>query len=180
MSLKYQYVRTDISTTSLATNISLKAGTYYPTDSGRYEANIYTLSTTVMPVPRLYVTGLFQYQDVSTASQYFGATTMGPDRADVFTMAANAGFALDNKTDLTAEYSFTYTDNKNSDIQAGGGYSYGLDSRRHGIQVGVRRQLAKNVVASLRYGYFEYVEDSTGGINNYRANIVSASCAIRF
>jgi hypothetical protein len=45
---------------------------------------------------------------------------------------------------------------------------------------GFRRQLAKNVVGSLRYGFFEYVEDSTGGINNYRANVVTASCAIRF
>jgi|GEM_PF-760544 len=178
MSFKYQYLLMDIATMSLATNMA--AGKYFATDSGRHEANIYTFSTTVTPVPRLYVTGLFQYQDSYTASQYFNTTMIAPYRADVYTMAATAGFALDNKTDLTAEYAFTYTDNFNSDVNYNGGYNFGLDSRRHGIQVGVRRQLAKNVVGSLRYGYFEYVEDSSGGINNYRANVVTASCGIRF
>lgn len=172
LSFKYQYVLSDISTFGTYTNLSCT--------SGQYSSSIYTLSATVTPINRLYVTGLVSYQDTYTASQYNGLTSLAPYRGDVYTALVSAGYALDNKTDLTAEYSFSYSDNFNPDVINGGGLDYGLDSHRHGIQVGLKRQLGKNVVANLRYGYFEYVEGSTGGINNYRANLITASCAIRF
>ncbi len=172
LAFKYQLLLNDINTLSTYTNLA--------SASGRYSSSIYTLSATVTPINRLYITGLVSYQDTYTGSAYNNLPQISLYRGDVYTALLTAGYALDNKTDLTAEYSFSYSDNFNNDVLTGGGYDYGMDMRRHGIQVGIRRQLAKNVVANLRYGYFEYVEGSTGGINNYRANMVTASCGIRF
>ncbi len=172
LAFKYQLILSDINTLGTYTNLTAA--------SGRYSSQIYTLSATLTPINRLYLTGLLSYQDTYTASAYNNVTGFKPYRGDVYTALASVGYALDNKTDLTAEYSFSYADNSNDAIIYGGVLDYGLDYRRHGIQVGLKRQLTKNLVGILRYGYFEYVESSTGGINNYRANMITASCAMRF
>jgi opacity protein-like surface antigen len=91
---------------------------------------------------------------------------------------ATSGYALDNKTDLTLEYSYSRSDNFVNNAAAG--LPLGLDFQRHAVLAGISRKISKNVVARLRYGFYSYDESSTGGFNNYIANLVSASCSVRF
>ena len=51
---------------------------------------------------------------------------------------------------------------------------------RHTLLAGLSRKLRDNVIVRLRYGFFENDESSSGGLNNYRANLVSANCTVRF
>jgi len=149
-------------------------------NSGNYQSSTYTLSTTVTPINRLYLTGLVSYQDTITSSIYNGSPFIAPYRGNVYTALASIGYAIDNKTDITAGYDFSYQNNFNSSVDAAGGYDYGTDDRRHCIKVGLKRKITKNISSNLRYEYDENVENSTGGINNYRANVVTAACMIRF
>ena len=172
VALQYKLAVTDISLNSF--NQPLTSG------SGNYQSSTYTLSTTVTPINRLYLTGLVSYQDTITSSIYNGSPFIAPYRGNVYTALASIGYAIDNKTDITAEYDFSYQNNFNSSVDAAGGYNYGTDDRRHSIKVGLKRKITKNVTSNIRYEYDENVENSTGGINNYRANVVTAACMIRF
>jgi hypothetical protein len=140
--------------------------------SGQYDANIYSVSATVVPISRLYLTGLFSLQDTHTLSEI--ATYKG----NVYTAIGTAGFALDKKSDLTVEYSYSRSENfRDTSATA---LPLGIDYHRHGLMAGVSRKFTKHVEARLRYGWYEYVESSTGGLNNYRAQLASASCTVRF
>ena len=172
IALQYQLAVTDIGLNSVTQLVS--------GNSGRYQSSTYTLSTTVTPINRLYLTGLLSYQETKTISQYNGATFIAPYRGNVYTVLASAGYAIDDKTDVTLEYNFSYQNDFNYNVDLAGGYNYGTDDYRHSIKAGLKRKISKNVTGNLRYEYDENVENSTGGINNYRANVVTASCTIRF
>jgi len=168
-SLEFQKVATDIKTGTSAIPLLVPKGQRY---SGQYDANIYSVSATVIPISRLYLTGLFSLQDTHTLSEI--ATYKG----NVYTAIGTAGFALDNKSDITVEYSYSCSDNFRGTSATA--LPLGIDYHRHGLIAGISRKFTKHVEARLRYGWYEYVESSTGGLNNYRAQLASASCTVRF
>ena len=175
VALQYRLAVSDIYLDSVANSADPKGGY-----SGNYQSSTYTISTTVTPINRLYVTGLLSYQDTKTACQYNGALYIAPYRGNVYTALTSIGYAIDDKTDITAGYDFSYQNNFNSSVAAGSGYNYLTDDRCHSIKAGLKRKINKNMTTNIQYEYDENVESSTGGINNYRANVVTAACVIRF
>ena len=171
----YQLVSTDIRTSTEAIPVITPGG---PLQSGDYDLNIYSVSATVTPLSRWYLTGYFSLQDTRTTSFANDDPAVQPYRGNVYTVMTTTGYAVDNKTDLTLEYSYSRSDNFVNNAAAG--LPLGLDFQRHAVQAGVSRKISKNVVARLRYGFYSYDESSTGGFNNYIANLVSASCSVRF
>jgi opacity protein-like surface antigen len=145
---------------------------------GDYDANIYSVSATVTPMSRWYLTGYFSLQDTRTTSFANQDPSVQAYRGNVYTVMATTGYALDNKTDLTLEYSYSRSDNFTDNSSAG--LPLGLNFQRTAVQAGISRKISKNVIARLRYGFYTYDESSTGGINNYTANLASASCTVRF
>lgn len=171
----YQLVSTDIRTSTEAIPVVTPGGTL---QSGDYDLNIYSVSATVTPLSRWYLTGYFSLQDTRTSTPADQNPAVQTYRGNVYTAMATTGYALDNKTDLTLEYSYSCSDNfSNNDAT---GLPLGLNFQRHAVQAGVSRKISTNVVARLRYGFYSYDESSTGGYNNYIANLVSASCSVRF
>lgn len=177
LSFSYQLVATDIRnhTAALAAPFNFPAGTV---NSGNFDSTIYTFTTTVTPQPRLYLTGSFSLQDTRTATAANNNPSLTKYLGNVYSLFATAGYALDNRTDLTLEYTYSQTDNfrDNSAVAL----PLGLDNRRTGIIAGLTRQIRSNVIARLRYGFYEYNESGNGGLDNYRAHLVSANCTIRF
>ncbi len=171
----YQLVSTDIRTSTEAVPVITPGGTL---QSGDYDLNIYSVSATVTPMSRWYLTGYFSLQDTRTSTPVNQNPAVQTYRGNVYTVMATTGYAIDNKTDLTLEYSYSCSDNFSNNDAAG--LPLGLNFQRHAVQAGVSRKISKNAVARLRYGFYSYDESSTGGFNNYVANLVSASCSVRF
>ncbi len=171
----YQLVSTDIRTSAEAIPVITPGGTL---QSGDYDLNIYSVSATVTPLSRWYLTGYFSLQDTRTSTPANQNPAVQTYRGNVYTVMATTGYAIDNKTDLTIQYSYSCSDNFSNNDAAG--LPLGLNFQRHAVQAGVSRKISKNVVAHLRYGFYSYDESSTGGFNNYVANLVSASCNVRF
>ncbi|HVM60975.1 MAG TPA: hypothetical protein VMV72_08915 [Verrucomicrobiae bacterium] len=171
----YQLVSTDIRTTTESIPVLLPGGEL---QSGDYDANIYSVSATVTPMSRWYLTGYFSLQDTRTASVADGNPAVVAYRGNVYTVMATSGYALDKKTDLTLSYSYSCSDNFNNNSASG--LPLGLNFQRHEVQAGVSRKIRPNVVAHLRYGFYSYDESSTGGYNNYIAHLATASCSVRF
>jgi hypothetical protein len=170
ISFKYQFVDTDI-----ATEFEDPAASG---QSGNYDANIYSVAATVLPVSRMYCTALFSYQDTRTIGTANGAAAVPRYEGNVYSIVGALGYALDEKTDVRAEYSYSHSDNF-VDVSADG-LPLGLDYQRHAVSVSVSRELADNIVARLRYGYYELDEDSTGGFNDYIAHLISGAVTLRY
>ena len=171
----YQLVATDIRTASEAIPVIAPGGSL---QSGNYDANIYSVSATVTPMSRWYLTGYFSLQDTRTVAFANHDPSVLAYRGNVYTIMGTTGYALDRQTDLTLEYSYSRSDNFTDNSSAG--LPLGLDFQRHALLAGISRKIGKNVIARLRYGFYEYDEPSTGGVNNYTAHLASASCTVHF
>jgi hypothetical protein len=174
-SLQYNLVATDIESGAAGVAPAIPKGTRI---AGEYDTSIYSASLTVTPIQRLYLTGLFSFQDTQTRAFDNGAAEVTTYQGNVYTIIGTAGYALDEKTDAMVEYTYSRCDNFEDNSAAG--LPLGLDNQRHGLWVGVSRKLRENVLARVRYGWYEYNETSNGGINDYTAHLFSASCTVRF
>jgi len=171
----YQLVSTDIRTSTKAIPVITPGGTL---QSGDYDLGIYSVSATLTPMSRWYLTGYFSLQDTRTATPVNDNAAVPTYRGNVYTAMGTTGYALDKKTDLTLSYSYSYADNFVNNFAAG--LPLGLDFQRHEAHAGITRKISSNVVAHLRYGFYSYDESSTGGYNNYIAHLATASCTLRF
>jgi hypothetical protein len=171
----YQLVSTDIRTSTEAIPVVTPGGTLQSAD---YNLNIYSVSATLTPMSRWYLTGYFSLQDTRTATPANENPAVPTYRGNVYTVMATTGYALDKKTDLTLSYIYSRSDNFNNNSAAG--LPLGLNFQRHEVQAGLSRKISTNVVAHLRYGFYSYDESSTGAFNNYIAHLASASCSVRF
>jgi hypothetical protein len=155
-------------------------------ETADFYQNIYSVNVTVTPINRLYLSGLFSYQTVRSESLRNPATSVPlnptmivlPSKGDVWTVNGSAGLALDEKTDLTASYTFTMSDNYADN--ASYGLPLGNDWEQHEVGVSLSRKLRDNVTVQVRYAYSEYQSDADAGVNDYRAHQFGASCTIRF
>jgi hypothetical protein len=175
VALTYQHVDTAIQTGNEAVPLIVPQGTH---QSGFYDSDIYSFNATLTPLARWYLTAYFSYQDTSTSSADNQTPTVQTYRGNVYTVMGTTGYALDNKTDLTVEYTYSYANDSQDNVAAG--LPLGMDYHSNALLVGLSRKLCSHVVARLRYGYYENVEPSSGGFNNYRAQLVAANCTIRF
>ena len=175
VSWTYQLVSTDTRTTSEAVPLLAPGGSL---QSANYQAHIFSVSSTVIPLPRWYVTGYVSVQDTHTSAFANHDPSVQAYKGDVYTLMWTTGYAIDDKTDFTLEYSYSRSDNfqNNSDV----GLPLGLSFQRHALVAGLSRKISKYVIAHLRYGFYDYDESSTGGFNDYVAHLVNASCTVHF
>lgn len=175
VAFRYQLLATDIRTDTASIPLLAPGGEL---TAGNFDASIYTVSATVTPISRLYVTGLFSFEDTRTAAFANGNPAVIDYVGNVYTIMGAAGYALDKKTDLNVEYTYSRSDNFTDN--SADGLPLGLDYQRHGLLVGLSRRISSHVIARLRYGYYEYSETSNGGISDYIAHLGTASCIVRF
>jgi len=172
--LTYQWRATDYSTTtdpvpggSIAE--SLLAGTQ---NSSRY-----SLGLTLTPIQRLYFDGTFSYTDSRTGTADFGNTSVVPYKGDIFSVLASANYGLNKATELHCAYSFSHSDYEQNNFD---GLPLGLNYTRHGILAGISRRLSSNLTSTLRYGFYRYLEPSSGGMNDYTAHGIFATLVVKW
>jgi hypothetical protein len=99
-------------------------------------------------------------------------------RNDYWTLTADAGYVLDDKTDLHAGYTFYRANDYFNN--SGVGLPYGMGASEHTASVSMSRQLTKQVRLLLKYTYFNYTDATIGGHNNYEAHSIFSSLLFRF
>jgi hypothetical protein len=99
-------------------------------------------------------------------------------RNNYWTLNFSSGLVLDDKTDLNLSYVYynadDYVDNSPS------GVPYGAGGQEHAITATLTRRISQRIRVSLKYGYFRYLDDATGGNANFGANLVYATVRYRF
>jgi len=159
--------------------------------SGIVRSNILSESLTWSPMARLYLQASASYTWAKSSTD----TQMVPDsQNDYLTGSLSVGYAIDDRTDLTASY--TFYDAKNY-TQQGAPYTatatatipyamgYGLNTQEQTLSLTLNRRINANVSWNLRYSVMTSqttgaVQDQSGGFNDYTAQMVSTGLQVRF
>ena len=93
-------------------------------------------------------------------------------------MLNSATYLLNEKTDLTIAYDFSWSNYRQNNEAAG--LPLGIDYRLHALRAGVSRSVTKWLRTSLEYAWYLYDEPSSGHANDYVAHGVFAMARIRW
>jgi hypothetical protein len=148
--------------------------------AGKYNSHIYSFGATLTPIRRFAFSGLFSYQDTDT--QTASAGLIPPYKGAVYSALVNGTYILDQKTDISLNYSFSLADYTQADSTPSPNSPppLGIHYQQHGVQATLARRISKNLTTRLQYGFYYYDEPSTVGVNNYKANTIFATLGFRF
>lgn len=157
-------------------------------ESSEMTSHIFAQNVSWTPWSRLSFQVGFNYVTSETetgASDYTQAVLDAQN--NYWTVNFDTGLVLDEKSDLNLGYFFYRADNyeDNSYNAAGANYDntgvpYGVGATEHGIMARYTRRLTERLRLTLRYGYFHYDDETSGGHNDYESHLVSSSLQYRF
>ena len=178
--LTYQMASTDYST---RTDPAVDAGTLNPVSpggtilAGKYDAQTFGFSATLTPIRRFYLYGAFTYSLSRLTTASHGDPSVVPYSGNVYTVITTASYALSSKTGLLAAYNFSRGDYGQHNTA---GVPLGIDFTHQQLLVGLTRRFNDRVSASLRYGFSQYSQPSSGNLNNYTSHGVFATLACKW
>ena len=138
-------------------------------------------TVTLTPLPRLYIqTGLnYVFDTLHTPAENQLGGLIQKSQNDYWTLNLLSGYAFDDKTDIQAGYTY-YRSSDYSDNSAIGGVPYGAGGEQNIVTVTLRRQIRRDLRATLRYGYTSYRDQLFAGNLDYQAHTILASMQYRF
>jgi hypothetical protein len=173
--LNYKIEDTDFSTLTDPVSFGLSPGG--PLLAGRYLAHTYGLSSAIAPVARLNLTGSITYSDSRTLTFANDDPSVVPYKGGVYMVNGSANYALNQKTDLSASYSFAQADfGQNNGVA---GVPLGMDYTRHSATIALVEHFSGKLSGALRYTFYTYREPSSGGLTDYTAQGIFATLTFR-
>lgn len=149
-----------------------------PILDGRTASDNIGLQLTLTPWSRWYFSGAATYTHSRTTTAGDENAAVVPYIGDTWTLDASVGYAINDKTSLNVTYVFSQASyGQNNNLV---GLPLGLDFTRHELLAGITRQLTKRLSGALRYEFSQYVEPSSGTVNNFTAHGVFATLDYRW
>jgi hypothetical protein len=146
--------------------------------AGEDHSHIYSLSETLTPTPRLFLSTTVSYETSTLMTAANGSPAVVPDAGDIYTVLGDGTCVLSQSTDLFASYAFSEANYGQNNYA--GGLPLGAQYQRHSAQIGFTCRFGKHVTAKLQYRFDYYDEPSSGGAANYRAQSVFGLVTFRF
>ncbi len=177
--------RYDFVHTSIDSQWYFDGETFAELQSGEIKRNVISESLNWNPLPRFFLQANFSYvlnQTDTPANNIEFIPNAGPTvpnfRNDYWTVTSGIGYIIDDKTDFYADYYFYCANDyyKNAAVAV----PYGMGATENAVSATVTRQLSKNTRLTLKYGFFDYRDTTSGGHNNYRAHSLFSSLQVRF
>jgi hypothetical protein len=173
-SFNYRWAKTDFdSATPAVAEVMIPGG---PIEAASQEAHEYSVNAVLTPFRRFYLSSTLSYSDSRVSTALDGANGLVPWQGHVWSVLSSATFAVNTNTDLRATCVYSKSDYGQNNQATG--LPVGIDYERHGLQVGVTRRFAGNLVASLGYGFDQYREPTSGGVNDFTAHAVFGTVTI--
>ena len=175
---RYDFQYSTVDTTSIPDG-GTQAG---EVQSANITSHIISENISWTPVSRLYVqvggSYVLNSLDTPVASSPGINNLVLNSASDYWTVDATAGYALNEKTDLQLQYSYYRADdyvNNSASSQP-----YGAGDEQHSVTATITRRITKALQVSLKYGFFCNRDETSGGLDNYDAQLVYASMQYRF
>jgi len=148
-------------------------------ESGTMRSHIIAQDINWTPWSRLNLQTGFNYVLSDTATPASDATQAILDSVNNYwTVNFTSGLVLDNKTDLNVSYVYYHADDYIDNSASG--VPYGAGGQEHSVTVTLTRRISERIRLSLKYGYFRYLDEATGGNADFGANLVYATLRYRF
>jgi hypothetical protein len=145
------------------------------------EITTHILSETITwsPLPRLYLQASANYvMDLTdTPSDDRSATAPDSDN-DYWNTSFLAGYALTDTTDIQAQYFYYRADNYENTAAAT--MPYGIGAEEHGIIGTLTQKITSRLRWTLKYGFFAYHDQTSGGFNDYQGHLAYSTLQYRF
>lgn len=178
---RYDFAHNTIDNKGIAWSAPTPA-TYLPSvESGDITSQIVSESVTWSPMARLYLQGTGSWISSETSTPA-NATTPNTDN-DYLAATLSVGYAIDDRTDINASYSYYGATNYNAVSTLPASMAYGLNTHEHAVSLALTRILTPNMVWNLRYAFITSQtepQDQSGGFNDFTAQMISTGLQIRF
>lgn len=148
-------------------------------EAGETERQIISQSITYLLSESVYLQGSMSYtwSDTETGASQGAPAYIARSDNDYLTTNLTVGWAIDEKTELTAGYSYYMA--KNYTVPASS-VGYGTDLEEHVFNLGLYRQISENMLLNFGYAYYTSNEGTTNGANDFDAHMLSSGLQIRF
>jgi hypothetical protein len=148
-------------------------------ESSTMQSHILAQDVNWTPWSRVCLQAGFNYVLSDTATPASDATQAILDaRNNYWSVNFSSGVVLDNKTDLNVSYFYYQADDYYNNALEG--VPYGAGGQEHSITATLTRRISDRIRVSLKYGYFRYLDEASGGNANYGVNLVYATLRYRF
>ncbi|HJW39268.1 MAG TPA: hypothetical protein VJ420_11695 [Candidatus Udaeobacter sp.] len=153
--------------------------------SGEIKKHVISEALNWNPLARFFLQANFSYvfNQTDTPANNIDLTpqtspTVVNFRNDYWTVTSSIGYIIDDKTDFSADFSYYCANDyfKNALVAM----PYGLGATEYTASATITRQLTKQMRLLLRYGYFNYRDETSGGHNNYTAHSLYSGLQVRF
>jgi hypothetical protein len=147
--------------------------------SSRMTSHIIAQDVSWSPWPRLYLQTGFNYvlsQTKTPASDFTQAIL--DSQNNYWTVNFSSGLVLDDKTDLNLSYFYYRAGNYNDNSTVG--QPYGAGAEENGVTATIVRRLTEKLRLTLKYGYYHFTDQTSGGHNDYDTHVLFASLQYRF
>jgi len=144
--------------------------------AGRHDSDVFSLSITSIPNPRLVATTSIGYTDTWSGTIESPALGLQPFEGDTWFYVDHLSYALGQATDVTLLRSYYRVDYGDANLP--GAIAYGLDAERYGVVLGLRHRLGQTALFQLQYGWFSNDEPSANGAHDYKAHMLLATLSL--
>ena len=177
--------RYDFVHTSIDSQWYFGGDTFAELQSGEIKKHVISEALNWNPVPRFFLQANFSYvfnQTDTPANNIDLVPNAGPTvenfRNDYWTVTSGIGYVIDDKTDFYADYYFYCANDyyKNAAVAV----PYGMGSTENAVTATIARQLSTRTRLTLKYGFYDYQDTTSGGHNNYRAHSLFSTLQVRF
>jgi hypothetical protein len=177
--------RYDFVHTSIDSQWFVDGETLAELQSGEIKHHVISEALNWNPVPRFFLQANFSYvlnQTDTPANNIDLVPNAGPTvvnfRNDYWTVTSGIGYIIDDKTDFYADYYFYCANDYYNNAAVA--VPYGMGSTENAVTATITRQLSKRTRLTLKYGFYDYRDETSGGHNNYRAHSLFSSLQVRF
>jgi len=153
--------------------------------TGEIKQHVISESLNWNPLPRFFVQANFSYvlNQTDTPANNIdlvpgGGPTVVNFRNDYWTVSSGIGYIIDDKTDFYADYYFYCANDYYNNAAVA--VPYGMGATENAVSATITRQLSNRTRLTLKYGFYDYQDTTSGGHNNYRAHSLFSSLQIRF
>jgi hypothetical protein len=144
--------------------------------SAEVTTHIFSQSATWSPLSWLYLQGSVSYvldqTDVPSQRQ-FPTNAIETTQNNHVIASFSTGVALDDKTDLQANYNWYRADNYSGSFVVG--LPLGASAEEHGLTATLTRRISSHMRWRCTYGYFKNRDETSGFHNNYEAHLAYTS-----
>jgi len=162
-------------------------------ESSDVSAQIISESITWSPMARLYLQGSASYTMARTSTNL---QWIPDSKNSYWSGSLVCGYAIDDKTDITASYSYYGANNytqqgypygvpASTTASIPNAMGFGLNTQEHTVSLALTRALTPSMIWNVRYALMSSqttgaLQDQSGGANDFTAQMISTGLQIRF